>query len=129
MKRDCSASTATRPRSSLSRTLDLLLFVVFTQLIANLYSCAGPRPGSVDPLANTKVVAVLWPSVQTVPLTPERWRASPWFRSEDIITPSRVVIAVDRYACIMRDGDVSNPKATERFYCVDGWRYPRSRGR
>jgi hypothetical protein len=95
-------------------------------------SCASgalrPEPRITD--ANTKIVGVLWPSEITAPLTPEAWRASPWFRDEDdLVTPSRVVIAVDRYACIMRDGDVRVPIPTHNFTCADQWRYPRTRGR
>jgi hypothetical protein len=95
-------------------------------------SCA--HPGGIAPRSragddNTKVVAFLWPSEITRPLTPEAWRHSPWFRDEDVITPSRVVIATDRSACIMPDGDVSQPRATETYHCAGGWRYPRNRGR
>lgn len=93
-------------------------------------ACAhNARPEARVGDANTKIVGVLWPSYNTVSLTPEAWRASPWWREDDTITPSRVVIAVDRFACIMRDGDVRDPRPTYAFTCADAWRYPRARGR
>jgi hypothetical protein len=86
-----------------------------------------PAPRITD--ANTKTVGVVWPSDITAPMSTEAWRASPWFRDGDMVAPSRVVIAVDRFACIMRDGDVRDPRPTQPFTCADQWRYPRSRGR
>src|SRR5258706_11009078 len=77
----------------------------------------GPR--LTDP--NVRVVAFVWPSINTVPMSGPAWRASPWFRDEDMVTPSRVVIAVDRFACIMRDGDVRDPQPTQPFVCQDQW--------
>lgn len=100
-------------------------------LTASVLSCAHGnivRPARIGD-ENTKIVAVVWPSFVTRPLTPDAWRGSPWFRDEDMVTPSRVVISTDRYACIIVDGDVREPRATETWTCAGSWRYPRMRGR
>lgn len=103
--------------------MNKLLFVLLV-----VGACArNPQPESRLTDANTKVVGVVWPSEITSPMSPEAWRASPWWREEDVVTPSRVVISVDRYACIMRDGDVSDPRPTHAFTCASPWRYPRNR--
>lgn len=133
MRNDSRASTAAHSLSFVSRTLARWLFAARILLIVSVSSCARgvlqrPEPHVTD--ANTQVVAFLWPSVElTTPLTPELWRASPWYRDEDLVTPSRVVISTGRFACIMRDGDTRQPRATQPFTCADAWRYPRSRGR
>lgn len=80
--------------------------------------------------ADTKIVGLVWPSPITVPLNAETWRASPWWRESDMVTPSRVVISEGKlYACIMRDGDVSQPEPGHTFTCAEPWRAARNRGR
>jgi hypothetical protein len=102
-------------------------------LCISLVACAhggGIRPEPRITDANTQIVAFVWPSEITAPLSPEAWRASPWFRPEiDLVAPSRVVISTSRRACIMRDGDVRDPRPTHPFRCESEWRYARSRGR
>lgn len=99
-------------------------------MLAILSACSrggiqrAPRIGDV----NAKVVAIVWPSVYTSPLNSQSWRASPWYRlHDDEVTPMRVIIAVDRSACVEYDGDVSEPRATEAYICKSAWRYARAR--
>jgi hypothetical protein len=87
------------------------------------------RPGPRVTDANTQIVGFVWPSEITAPLSSESWRRSPWFRDEDMVAPSRVVISTARYACILRDGDTRDPRPTQPFTCQNQWRYPRNRGR
>jgi hypothetical protein len=107
----------------------ILKILKLAPLVTLVLSCTSPgvltpRPGS----PNGKIVQVLWPSVDTPPLTAEAWQRSPWYRMEsDMVTPSRVVISMDNYACVMRDGDVSSPMKGYTFICQDQWRMPRHR--
>lgn len=136
MRNDSAVFTAARSPSSASTRKVRSLSVSFIRSIVSVCSlviigCAlgglQPSPRVTD--ANAKIVAIVWPSEITAPLDPIAWRASPWHRSDDVVTPSRVVISTDRYACIMRDGDTRDPRPAQVFKCADSWRYPRSRGR
>lgn len=114
--------------------MDLLLSVLASAAIVSvslwLIGCAHgsvARPARIGDV-NAKIVAIVWPSVYTSPLDATSWRASPWYRlHDDEVTPMRVIIAVDRSACIEYDGDVSDPRATEAYVCKSAWRYARAR--
>jgi len=107
----------------------ILKILKLAPLVALVLGCSGTvRPMARPGTANGKLVKVLWPSVDTTPLTVESWQRSPWYRFQtDVITPSRVVISIDNYACIMRDGDVSDPRPGQTFICQDQWRMARYR--
>ncbi len=108
------------------KTLEKVLILL---LLIGMAACAHgnlqPEPRVTD--ANSKIVGVVWPSIHTIPMSPDAWRASPWWREGEVVTPSRVVISADKYACILRDGDVRDPLPMQPFQCADAWRYPRSR--
>lgn len=69
-----------------------------------------------------KTVAYYWPGP-----TPLAWRRSPWFRlTEDVITPLRVVVSTDGFACPLGPG-VEEPRHGDAFVCPTPWRFPQHR--
>ena len=72
---------------------------------------------------DAKVVSAVW----HVSLA-EQWRASPWYRpEEDLVEPTRVIIATDESACLMGD-EVYEPEPNQHYVCPSGWRRARHRG-
>ena len=119
--------TAMRTLASRSSTIIRTLSAFAILVTPSACSHGAYRPARIGDV-NAKIVAIVWPSVYTSALTPQSWRASPWYRlHDDEVTPWRVIIAVDRSACVEYDGDVSDPRATEAYVCKSAWRYARAR--
>lgn len=98
------------------KLLIALLFISACFLGGGPYT---PSPKSTD--KNSKLVASTWlPNTDT-------WEKSPWYRSGDIVTPSRVIIASDDYGCVLDIPDVIEPRSGEYYICKTGWRYPQKR--
>jgi hypothetical protein len=77
-----------------------------------------PPVRAADPGA--KLVAVYWEGPN-----PAAWRRSPWYRVEsDVVTPLRIVIANDGFACLLEPG-TDEPRRGEYFVCPIAWRAPR----
>lgn len=78
----------------------------------------SPRAGEQD----SKLVKQIWYN----PI-PENWKNSMWFKPEyDMITPTRIVISSDNYACIMGN-EVIEPQINDYYVCLSKWRFPRGR--
>lgn len=120
-------STAMRTLASSSSRIARTLSAFAILATSSACSHGTYQPARIGDV-NAKIVAIVWPSVYTSPLDATSWRASPWYRlHDDEVTPMRVIIAVDRSACIEYDGDVSDPRATEAYVCKSAWRYARAR--
>lgn len=82
----------------------------------------GPAPERTLPgQPNVRMVRHVWQP------RADQWRRSPWYLPTlDVVTPMRVVISVDGWACIMPNFEVAEPRYPDHYRCEgDGWRRPR----
>lgn len=93
-----------------------------------LVACAHgqlPTPARAGD-ANTLLVSRVWPDVDNpLPLDIWTWRASKWYRLEDLgqPVPLTVIIAGER-ACVLRTIEVNLPRPLQQYRCPTAWRIP-----